>query len=215
MAYFNGKKIYFSPHIHLGEGATPTGDIQINENGYFDVSDYANARVYVIGNEDLLINGTIAGMNVDERFFVENVRYGAFAECAQLEKVQLYAATKIGNYAFAWCSNLATVELDKEISSIGQRAFYMCKSLEEITFKAVGTIGAYAFNGCSTLNKVVIDITNGVIPTLENANAFTATPIASGNGYIYFPDALVASAKTATNWSTYANQIKPKSELGV
>ena len=39
------------------------------------------------------------------------------------------------------------------------------------------------------------------------------TPIANGNGYIYVPDADVETYKTATNWSTYANQIKGLSEL--
>ncbi len=51
------------------------------------------------------------------------------------------------------------------------------------------------------------------VPTLSNSNAFANTPIAQGTGYIYVPDNLVASFKTATNWSTYASQIKGVSEL--
>lgn len=42
--------------------------------------------------------------------------------------------------------------------------------------------------------------------------AFNSTPIANGTGYIYVPDALVNDYKKATNWSVYANQIKPLSE---
>ena len=49
--------------------------------------------------------------------------------------------------------------------------------------------------------------------TLANTNAFTNTPIESGTGYIYVLDELVDSYKSATNWSTYAEQIKPISEL--
>ena len=44
--------------------------------------------------------------------------------------------------------------------------------------------------------------------TLGNTNAFSNTPIKSGNGYIYVPAALVDSYKADSKWSTYANQIR-------
>ena len=47
---------------------------------------------------------------------------------------------------------------------------------------------------------------------LADKDAFQGTLIASGNGYIYVPDELIEQYKTATNWSVYANQIKPLSE---
>lgn len=46
----------------------------------------------------------------------------------------------------------------------------------------------------------------------QKYKTFTNTLIASGTGFIYVPDALVESYKTATNWSTYADQILPLSE---
>jgi hypothetical protein len=48
----------------------------------------------------------------------------------------------------------------------------------------------------------------GDICNLLNTNAFVNTPIAKSTGYIYVPRALVDSYKSATNWSTYANQIR-------
>jgi hypothetical protein len=51
------------------------------------------------------------------------------------------------------------------------------------------------------------------LATLGSTNAFSNTPIASGTGYIYVPDDLVDRYKQATNWSTYASQIKGISEL--
>jgi hypothetical protein len=42
----------------------------------------------------------------------------------------------------------------------------------------------------------------------NKTNIFASTPIASGTGYIYVPAALVDSYKGATNWSTYAAQIR-------
>ena len=44
--------------------------------------------------------------------------------------------------------------------------------------------------------------------TLGGKGAFNMSPIASGTGYIYVPAALVDSYKAASNWSTYANQIR-------
>jgi hypothetical protein len=48
---------------------------------------------------------------------------------------------------------------------------------------------------------------------LGNVNVFSSSAIANGTGFVYVPDNLVEKYKTATNWSTYASQIKPMSEL--
>ena len=45
-------------------------------------------------------------------------------------------------------------------------------------------------------------IRSDTVCTLNSTNAFTGTP------YIYVPSALVNSYKTATNWSSYAAQIR-------
>jgi len=44
---------------------------------------------------------------------------------------------------------------------------------------------------------------------LKNTNAFTNTAIAAGVGGIYVPSSLLSSYKTASNWSTYADNIYP------
>ena len=43
---------------------------------------------------------------------------------------------------------------------------------------------------------------------MANTNSLGGTLIASGTGYIYVPKALVDSYKSATNWTTYASQIR-------
>ena len=46
-----------------------------------------------------------------------------------------------------------------------------------------------------------------------NSNDLKGTTIAKGTGYVYVPDDMVDTYKSATNWSTYASQIKGMSEL--
>ena len=70
-------------------------------------------------------------------------------------------------------------------------------SNNELSFPKIKTLVLRASDVCSL----------GSTKILENSL------IATGEGYIYVPDNLVNSYKTATNWSTYANQIKPLSEL--
>ena len=70
-------------------------------------------------------------------------------------------------------------------------------SNNELSFPKIQTLVLRASDVCSL----------GSTKILENSL------IATGEGYIYVPDNLVNLYKTATNWSTYANQIKPLSEL--
>lgn len=76
----------------------------------------------------------------------------------------------------------------------------------------ISEIGPASFRECGSLSSLVVYSES--VPILSNSNAFLLTPIADGTGYIYVLDDLVDSYKSATNWSTYAEQIKSISELG-
>ena len=121
------------------------------------------------------------------------------------------SVTSIGPYVFYNCSALTSADFPAA-TSIGSYAFYNCSVLTSADFPAATSIGSSAFYNCSVLTEVIIRTTSKVC-TLSDKNAFTSTPIASGTGYIYVPDDLVSSYKSATNWRTYANQIKGLSEL--
>lgn len=68
------------------------------------------------------------------------------------------------------------------------------------------------FKSCTSLIAVILRAP--VVATMSDKYTFQNTPIASGTGYIYVPDELVDSYKNATNWTVYADQIKPLSEYG-
>ena len=136
----------------------------------------------------------------------------AFRDCSSLESIELPECTQL-KAAFAYCGKLKNVSVPK-LESMDLNVFYNCTSLETLEFPATLTriLRTNTFYGCTALTKIVLSY-NGVV-SLASTTSFTNTPIASGTGYIYVPDDLVATYKTATNWSTYANQIKGISEAG-
>ena len=91
--------------------------------------------------------------------------------------------------------------------------FQDCTALETAYIPKATSIGAMTFQRCTLLAKVVIE-QNERVCALAAVTAFEGTLIASGNGSIYVPNNRVEEYKNTTNWSAYADQIKPLSELG-
>ena len=154
-------------------------------------------------DEDAIVSGTITEYTNDR---VTSIRDYAFCLCKSLTSVHFPAATSICNSAFNECINLTSAEFPVA-TSIDEYAFSGCSSLASADFPAATSIGGFAFGGCSNLTSLILRVTTQVC-TLSNTNAFNNTPIKSGTGYIYVPAALIDSYKTATNWTTYANQFR-------
>ena len=146
---------------------------------------------------------------------------GAFHSCSKLTSVDLPACTSVGGSAFSGCSKLTSVDLPA-CTSLGSGAFQNCSKLTSVDLPACTSVGVSAFQSCYNLTSVVIRTDS--ICSLANTSAFnkcyhilgtvnaTHNPEGLKDGYIYVPDALVEDYKAATNWSTYASQIKPLSE---
>lgn len=135
----------------------------------------------------------------------ENAFEAASASAGTLISVNLPAATSIGAYAFRY-QLLESITLPALTSIGGYRVFEQCKSLVRVDFGPLKSVGNYCFNSCSKLETLILR--NTAMTTLGNTNAFSGTKIASGTGYIYVPSALLDSYKTATNWTTYAEQFR-------
>lgn len=145
---------------------------------------------------------------------IRNISVYAFSGCTNLPLEKLPSKlTNMETYAFYNCTNLKITEIPSGLKSIPSYGFANCKSLTEITFEGnVRTISANSFNGCTNLFKIVLpNVTKS--PSLSSKSAFSNTAIANGTGYIYVPDDLIDTFKSASNWSVYANQIKGVSEL--
>ena len=111
--------------------------------------------------------------------------------------------TSIGSNAFSGCSALTEVVLPN-VLNVDASAFYN-SGLEKADFHKVTSIGSTAFQ-YSRLQTLIIR--SPEVAAIYNAYIFTSTPIASGNGYIYVPAALIDSYKSATNWSTHASAFR-------
>lgn len=135
---------------------------------------------------DSIVNGSIVEYVNDT---ITEFRSYAFSNCKSLTKIKCDALILLNSYSFRDCTSLKEVRFD---------------SLTEIKFGGI-------FEDCSTLEKLILG--SSTLCALNNANAFRNSAIVNGTGYIYVPDNLVDTYKTATNWVTYADQIKPISEL--
>lgn len=147
------------------------------------------------------------GVGLTELYLPNCTKVGgtAICYCNSLVKVDLPKCTSLGTYAFRDNKLLADVSLPA-LTTLSQNALYNCDSLVKINLPKVTNINASAFNGSASFETLILGKSSVV--TLANTNAFTGTKIASGNGYIYVPSALVDSYKSASNWSSFASQIR-------
>lgn len=147
----------------------------------------------------------------------------AFRNCTSLTTVNLPLLTRINQYVFSGCNSLITVSFPlvtfidtdgfgncyrlasisfPQLNSISNEAFTGCSSLTIVSFPLLTSIGSRAFQGCTALTSITLGKTSQVC-TLSATNAIPAS--SSHHINIYVPVNLVASYRTATNWSTLYN----------
>ena len=113
--------------------------------------------------------------------------------------------TSIGRYGLANCAKLTSVVLPA-VQITNANAMLGCSALTKADFSNLQHIEHSTFYGDKKF--VTLIIRTQAVAKLDATSAFKDTRIAAGTGYVYVPSALVDSYKTATNWSTYANQIR-------
>lgn len=176
--------------------------------------------------EDGLISGEISAYRNDR---ITNVWEYSFYQHSALVSVDLPNVTNIGQYAFYKSVNLESVNFPNLIT-LGTQSLRMCTALKSVNFPYItGTLWSYmldgctsleradfgqldavgsnSMNGCSSLHTVILRRTNK-IASLQGTTALRGTLIEAGTGYVYVPRDLVDSYKVASNWTTYADQIR-------
>lgn len=159
------------------------------------------------GDIDALVARTITEYENDT---LDAIASYVFAYCSSLKRVVITNVRTIGTLTFAHCTAI-TEFVAPSLEDAGEQSLRNLSNMEQIDLPSLKNIKSYVFH---TNNKMHTLILRGNhICSLVNVNAFGGTPIANGTGYIYVPDDLVDAYKGATNWSTYASQIKGLSEL--
>lgn len=120
------------------------------------------------------------------------------------------SVASIGTSAFYNCVALTSIRFPMVMVVYGS-AFYDCSALTRADFSALTGIGANAFRGCANLTAMILR--GNSVCELWSSSAFTGSGIANRTGYIYVPAALVDSYKAATNWASFADQIRALEDM--
>ncbi len=120
---------------------------------------------------------------------VTTVEESAFFNCINLQTVSMPHIVTIGDYAFADCPKLTTVDWGTSLASIGEYAFRDCDVLDAISMpSSLKQIEWGAFNGCLGLKKVSIaDLAAWCEVELNSSSPFN-----NANGF-YLNDTLVTN----------------------
>lgn len=188
---------------------------------------YTNDRITKVGHYGFGGCENLTSINLPN---VVTIGGSGFINCKLLKNVILPKVTSVENNGFN-STGLESISLPS-CTTLGSNSFFATRQLVLAILPLVTSISSYCFN-YSSVQKIdtsslisiktsafynteqldTLILRNSSVCALENVNAFQDTKIAAGTGYVYVPNNLVDSYKTATNWVTFANQIKPISEL--
>ena len=180
--------------------------LEVNIN----VTNIMQQRIDLIGAQHLFYseggNNTIgaldlSGINTSKVTTMAYMFYG----CVVLSSPIILNTDNVTNFRcmFTGCCKIETIDLSKYNISYyadSSNMFGGCCSLKKLIIRSFGDYSIYnnAFNDCYHII--------GQTDAQYNPNG-------NKDGYIYVPDDMVDTLKADSNWSTYATQIKPLSEL--
>lgn len=220
---------FSSPYkqIFTGSGTNPDADTfssNVHTNALIraeignDIADIESEAFYGCENlESINIPTSIAHIKADAFLdcrklqWISNKHMLSMYNFALTENGLQRAAFGGGGYAFGSSAafqkdkNLKRAVLPTHYSMVLSSDYNGCTALVEVICNSnIKKIGSMAFFGCYSLKK--LDLTkNTEIATLESYNAFQKT---ASDLEILVPAALADEWKAATNWTTYADNIK-------
>lgn len=169
-------------------------DIIVTSTGGSDEEDVARS----------IVERTITSYSNKE---LKTVGYRGFSHCASLESVDLPELTSIDTQGFNSCGKLKRVVFPKLTTITQGDNFTYCYALEYADLGIVTNIPSWCLANCTALETVILRKSDGIC-TLKTTNALNSNKFTNGTAFVYVPAELVDTYKSATNWSTYAEQIR-------
>ena len=154
---------------------------------------------------------------------LEKIASNFFEGCTSLNKKLVLPSVKTITGQFLTSSSVEILSLPA-ITKYPGRTLYGANKLTTLHIPNATSIEDYAFYHAHVLKKVVIEQTDSICTLASGSNVFkyayhftgevesTFNPDGLRDGIFYVPDSLVDRYKTSTNWSAYADQIRPLSE---
>ena len=148
--------IYYENEKLIGGQCTDTlnwtlyADGMLVFRGTGDIPDYPDGAPWAAYAENIKM------VYLDPR--VTRIGDRAFAACSNLTFIEYgYSVKSIGAYAFAGCSGLTSFKLPDSVTVIAEGAFQGCTGLKTVVVPdTITTISGSAFQGCSELVQVTI-----------------------------------------------------------
>jgi hypothetical protein len=205
----------FSEEIRSIESGTGTTEYAFGETMVDNTGNGVNDISVIRFSDDLKIippnayNGFKGKASIIFPEGLTTIESSAFMGSSIVKADLPNSVSSIQSNAFRATANLLTHRFPKLLTAIQQYTYYQGGLTSFVAEGKIASVGNSSFMN----SKLVTFVLRGVdaVATLAS-NAFNGTPISSKNGSIYVPDNLVDSYKSATNWSVYADQIKPLSE---
>lgn len=121
----------------------------------------------------------------------------SFAKCTSLETVNVPLLESIGRAAFSGCTALSNINDNVlNIIDIPSSAFFDCDGLTKLDFPIASSIGDLAF-GNGNFETIILRKSDSIC-TLSDNYAFSG---GTGTKYIYVPKALLGNYTAAENWN--------------
>lgn len=143
----------------------PTSDFNCRIYGYTGTdknvtvpNKLSSFTVLEIADEAFMNNKDIESVSFANAKAIDAIGEFSFAGCTSLKSVNIPSTLdKIGFASFMGCTSLTDINISSNISVINGQVFQNCTSLTEFTVpNSVGTISDFSFAGCTSLEKVVI-----------------------------------------------------------